>query len=88
MLKCPFCNKLVQHVNGAGVSISMGVGGATFHGVTYGCPFCGSVIGCQIDPVALRTDTIEGTVRALSVRLNDIEALLSQMLSIVSGLRR
>ena len=61
--KCPRCENLVTQVSLAEVSIpSMQT---TWRGVTYSCVSCGAVLGVQMDPLALKSDTIEETVAAL-----------------------
>lgn len=59
------CGQVILMVQAAGVDIHIGT--ATFAGLTYKCPniMCGAVIGCQIDPIAIKTDTVEAVLRAL-----------------------
>jgi hypothetical protein len=35
----------------------------THHAVTYNCPACGVVLGCQVDPIAIRNDIINTVVQ-------------------------
>lgn len=41
------------------------LGFAAWNYVTYNCPFCFTVLSVGIDPVALKSDTIDGVVEAL-----------------------
>jgi hypothetical protein len=36
-----------------------------WNGITYSCMSCHKVLGVGIDPVALKTDTIEGVLKGL-----------------------
>lgn len=60
--KCPSCNTLVSTLRGDGVDVSF-MNGRSFKAVTYCCPFCNVVLGCQIDPIALKTDTVSEIVQ-------------------------
>ena len=55
--KCPGCGSLVTSVRGEGVDADFL--GASWKAVTYNCPHCNVVLGCQIDPIALKTDTVK-----------------------------
>ena len=68
--KCPGCGR----VPGLGIKLQgvdvKTVGGSTWNGVIYVCPNleCQTILGAGIDPVALKTDTINGVVEALGGR--------------------
>lgn len=61
-MKCPSCGQAVVTVAAQGVNITVSPGGKTFKGLAYGCVACGGVLGCQIDPIAVKTDIINGVV--------------------------
>lgn len=62
--KCPYCGKLVTSLRGNGIEATFSVN--SWKAVTYSCPACNSILSCQIDPVALKTDIINGVVKKLS----------------------
>lgn len=69
--KCPKCEKVPAFgVKMEGVDIK-GPDRRSWHGVMYVCPnlSCQAILGVGIDPVALKTDTIDGVVAQLRGRL-------------------
>jgi len=62
--KCPKCEKILNSVNLEAIDIKEGFQSA-WHGVSYCCPLCHTVLSVQIDPVALKTDIIEGIAQKL-----------------------
>ncbi len=64
--KCPYCGKnvLSLRINGVDASATMGT---RWNALTYNCPSCQAVLGCQIDPIAIKTDI-----------LNEIKKLLGR----------
>ncbi len=61
--KCPSCDQLVLSLNLHGLDDN-GAGGA-WQAITLQCPRCNVVLGAQIDPIALKTDTVDQTVKKL-----------------------
>jgi hypothetical protein len=63
---CPntACGKRLSNVSVEDIDISHGFS-RTWRGVSYVCPHCKTILGIGIDPVALKTDTINGVVKAL-----------------------
>jgi hypothetical protein len=57
--KCPGCEKIVRSVNVEHVEISRGVGQGAWHGASYTCPSCRTVLGVEADPLALRADLVK-----------------------------
>lgn len=57
--KCPQCQQLVNYVNIEPINGKVS-GGNEFHCVSYKCPNlqCNTVLGVQIDPVALKNDIV------------------------------
>lgn len=41
------------------------IGGRSWHGVSYVCPHCATMLGVGIDPVALKRDTVTEVVKEL-----------------------
>ena len=70
--KCPSCGNFVTVVNGHALTIN--INGAAFKGVTYQCPnpMCNAVLGCQIDPIALQTDTVREVKRVVESEVRNI----------------
>jgi hypothetical protein len=61
--KCPKCEKIVSSVSGNPVDVRVGTG--VWKGISYQCPLCNTVLGVQIDPVALKTDIVDEIARRL-----------------------
>lgn len=66
--KCPKCGKWVDHVGSfellAGEPLQ-----DKRHALAYTCPFCQTILGCQLDPITLRADMVEQVVDELFKRL-------------------
>jgi hypothetical protein len=62
--KCPKCERPVTHVNMETVDIHQNLQKA-WHGVYFLCPSCRSILGAGMDPVALKTDTVNAVLAAL-----------------------
>lgn len=63
--KCPSCSGIVNRLTIDPVIASIGYGHPEWNAITYCCPHCKVVLGAGIDPVALKTDTIDGILRGL-----------------------
>lgn len=61
--KCPACGGFVTVVNGHCLTIN--IDGGSFKGITYQCPMCQTVLGCQIDPIAVRTEIVDAVKEIL-----------------------
>lgn len=61
--KCPKCEKRINHVSMD--SIDIGTLHSTWKGLSYVCPHCHSVLGVQIDPVALKNDCVSEIIEFL-----------------------
>jgi ribulose 1,5-bisphosphate synthetase/thiazole synthase len=55
--KCPKCEKLLTHVNIGDLPIHENFK-ERWKGVVYACPYCNTALSVAIDPVALKTDTV------------------------------
>ena len=62
--KCPKCEKLVNRVNLNEIDASSFMGTA-WRTITYNCPYCSTVLGCQIDPIAIKADTVDDILESL-----------------------
>jgi uncharacterized protein with PIN domain len=62
--KCPHCAAVVRAVQVEPVSVNQGLQ-STWHGVSYHCPHCKKIISVGIDPVALKTDTVDAILKGL-----------------------
>jgi len=65
--KCPSCGNIVMKLNGDAVDASFGT--QSYKATTYNCPMCNVVLGCQIDPLAVRNDIVAQVVDELFKRL-------------------
>lgn len=61
--KCPGCGGIVLAVRGSGVDVSFP--DRSWKAVTYNCPTCNTILGCQIDPIAVMNDTRDAVIAAL-----------------------
>ncbi len=62
--KCPSCKKVPASVNIQAMPVNQNFQ-AKWNGVSYVCPHCQTILGVGIDPVALKTDTIDGVLAGL-----------------------
>ena len=58
--KCPACGNAILSLRGGATDVTFS--GGTFKTIVFQCPTCTAVLGAQIDPIALRTDIVNGTV--------------------------
>ena len=65
--KCPKCEKPVMTVKGDPVTINVSVANQ-LKGVSYSCANCSTVLGVEIDPLAVRTEIVAHVVDALQAR--------------------
>jgi hypothetical protein len=61
--KCPACGQAVLTLSGGATDVTFP--GGVYKTIVFQCPSCTAVLGAQIDPVALKTDIINGTVERL-----------------------
>jgi hypothetical protein len=64
--KCPKCEQLVVAVHGHGGTVKIGL--KNWEVVTLQCPNpdCRAVLGCQIDPTALKSEIAAEVVKAVT----------------------
>jgi hypothetical protein len=56
--KCPKCEKLITYVNISDVDVKSG-GQNDWRGISYNCPYCGTILSVAIDPIALKGDIVD-----------------------------
>jgi hypothetical protein len=64
MAQCPKCFSAIDKVKIEGVTGRV-IGGSAYNAITYSCPFCFVILSVGIDPVALKTDTVNEVVKKL-----------------------
>lgn len=62
--KCPKCDSFISKVNIEYVEIDL-LNAPKWKGVSYLCPVCNVILSVQIDPIAIRTDLLNGISNAL-----------------------
>lgn len=62
--KCPKCEQYVSSVNIEDVSVNY-QGTPKWKGISYTCPFCNAILSVQIDPIAIRSDLLNGISNVL-----------------------
>ena len=62
--RCPKCEAVLMHVNVQHIDVK--AARTSWVGVSYVCPHCQTILGVSIDPVALKTDTVNAVVKQLS----------------------
>lgn len=67
MAKCPHCDKMVSYLNLEAITSSVFMG-TKWNTIAYVCPHCQKIINAQIDPIAIKTDTINETIENLRKR--------------------
>lgn len=63
--KCPKCEKLVPNAKIDDISLSAGPGQTAWRGNAYVCPSCLTILGCEIDPIAIRSETVSMILKKL-----------------------
>lgn len=66
--KCPSCGKMVTRLKMDTLEAKVGIAGEGYLAVSYLCPWCNVILGAGLDPVALKTDTVNGVVEKLKGR--------------------
>jgi hypothetical protein len=55
--KCPRCERVLQHVDIEPIDIHKDSKRA-FHGVTFVCPDCRTILAVELDPIAVTADVV------------------------------
>lgn len=64
--KCPKCESTITSVKVETITAKTAlIGGAEFKAVSYCCISCNTVLSVQMDPIALKSDTVSETIEAL-----------------------
>lgn len=61
--KRPKCENLLGSVEISDVNVVAGMN--SWNGISFNCPFCHSILSVDIDPVALKTDTVNAILKGL-----------------------
>jgi hypothetical protein len=62
--KCPKCDRTITNVKIEDVTVDVQFTPA-WKGISYVCPWCNTILSVQIDPVALKTDIINGVIKGI-----------------------
>lgn len=62
--KCLNCQQAIPHVVVQSIGTEKPTAGG-WNGICFLCPFCRTILGVQLDPVALREDIVESVLKAL-----------------------
>ena len=65
---CPKCEKMITNVNIEEIPIHLNFQ-PVWKGVSFLCPYCRSILGVGIDPVALKTDLRNEILDALGKKM-------------------
>ncbi len=57
MAKCPYCDSIITRLNLQEMTSSVFMG-TEWNTIAYVCPLCQKIISTQIDPIAIKTDTV------------------------------
>jgi hypothetical protein len=63
--KCPKCEKICGSFTLQEVDASAGIGQKVWRALTFLCPHCQTIVGVQIDPIAIKTDTVNDLAKRL-----------------------
>jgi endogenous inhibitor of DNA gyrase (YacG/DUF329 family) len=62
--KCPYCGKNVMSLRIHRLDASEPLG-VSWYAVTYNCPSCNSILGCEKDPIAVENDIADEVIRKI-----------------------
>ena len=65
MAKCPKCEKTCSTIKLQEIDASSGLGATTWRGVYYCCPWCQTILGASLDPIAMKNDIAALVVKKL-----------------------
>jgi len=65
--KCPGCGKIPQRLNMQPIDAGQPFSGGAYHCVSYVCPNvqCQTILGVQMDPLALKADIVNAVAKKL-----------------------
>jgi hypothetical protein len=61
---CPGCQEIVTHLEVEAINAQKMLNGS-WNAISFLCPLCRTILGVQIDPVALQVDTVNEILEAL-----------------------
>ena len=67
-MKCPHCQKMFTQLRYEVADAAPGLSnprGPTFHSIAFCCPMCSAVLSAQVDPLALKADTVNELFKRL-----------------------
>lgn len=64
MTICPYCEKVVSRLNIQ--ALKGGIGNMGLNCISLNCPSCKKSLGVQVDPIAIKSDTVNAISRSLS----------------------
>lgn len=65
--KCPHCGQVPAKIIAEAIDVQVPLGNA-WHGLSYSCGSCRTILSVGIDPVALKTDTVAEIEKLLKRR--------------------
>lgn len=68
MIKCPKCDGVITSVKLKPLEARQEGTSIRWHAVAYSCPTCNSVLSVQMDPLALKADTVKEVRQILRSR--------------------
>jgi hypothetical protein len=74
--KCPKCEKLISHIESRALPVKDGK--LTWNGAVFVCPFCFSVLGAGIDPIAAKTDIVTELTAEIQQVKDDVKRLATR----------
>jgi len=63
--KCPKCSSLLKTVTGGYADITIPIETRQYHGLTYSCPNCQTLLGIEMDPIAMKLDIVDALFERL-----------------------
>jgi len=63
--KCPGCGVVISHVELDSITAGNKLVGPLHRAISYRCPSCRVVLSVEIDPIALKRDTVDEILEAL-----------------------
>jgi hypothetical protein len=82
MCKCPKCEKFINTATLENFQVE------GWKGIGYTCPYCHSLLSIAIDPVALKTDTIDPILDELHKLANAVSANTALLRGIAQELQK
>jgi hypothetical protein len=62
--KCPKCEKAVFSLQISATEAGEPFG-TRWKALTYNCPYCNTILGCQIDPIAVKIDIVNEVLKGI-----------------------